>query len=128
MTARMRGWRIGALAALLALIVRLAVPIGFMPAAGAAALIPCPAQTNMPALPQMHGMHHDAPAHHDHDGGRQSCPFAGVAAVADFAAPVIPLLLPPLAIALAILRPVAVSPGLGLAAPPPPKTGPPVLR
>ena len=130
MTDHMRGWRIGALAALLALIVRLAVPIGFMPMAGAAALIPCPAQIALPMkIPAMHEMHHGKAAHDDHDADRRSCPFAGVAAVTDSAAPIAPLLpLVPQPVAHILVRPIAAMPGLGLAAPPPPKTGPPTVR
>jgi hypothetical protein len=128
--------------AALALLARMLVPAGFMPMAsaqGLPTLVICPgagprAPMAMPAMTMaMPGMttgqehkHHDAPAtSHDCD---HACPFGTMAAVVDLAS--LPPLLPfPLAMAATRLLPsLFARPGLGLAAPPPPKTGPPFVR
>lgn len=124
--------------AALALLARMLVPAGFMPmvsAQGVPTLVICTG-TGPIAIPahSMHGIEmghahqkqHDAPAT-SHDGDH-ACPFGAMAAVADLAGlpPVLPM---PFVVAAA--RPLSklfARPGLGLAAPPPPKTGPPSVR
>jgi len=127
-----------------ALAVRLLVPAGFMvgeTASGAPALILCPGQSvpDSPpsAMPGMHhGMAHIMPdgrlmSGHDteqqnHDPGTdRPCAFAAVGLAVDM--PVPPPLVapaPPPAFA-ALLGQAPGAPGHGLAAPPPPSTGPP---
>lgn len=121
-----------------ALAVRLLVPAGYMPMAGMAGLEICAGQTaDMPAMASMPGMGamHDAmqskahgkamPGDHDHD-----CGFgAAIGGAADLPTLILPAMLAPVALPAAFLHQLLVSPGLGLAAPPPPKTGPPsILR
>jgi hypothetical protein len=120
---------------LLALAVRLIVPAGYMPMAGHAALEICAGQVaDMPAMPAQHGMHamhnmgvkgmdhgKSMPGDHDHD-----CGFAAaVGGAADLPQLILPPVLPFASLAVFALREMAARPGLGLAAPPPPKTGPP---
>jgi hypothetical protein len=124
-----------------ALAVRLLVPAGYMPMAGQAGLEICAGQTaDMPAtasMPQsmqgmamhhatpMHGMDHNKanPGDHDHD-----CGFgAAVGGAAALPVLILPAMLAPVALHAAFVRQMLVRPGLGLAAPPPPKTGPPIL-
>ena len=126
-----------------ALAVRVLVPAGFMvgqTASGAPALVLCPGQNETP--PAMPGMHHDM-AHmmpdgsmmSGHDAGKQShdpgtdrpCAFAAVGLAVDMPIPA-PLLAPAPSPAFAALLSQAPSdPGRGLAAPPPPSTGPPAI-
>ena len=126
-----------------ALAVRLLVPAGYMPMAGQAGLEICAGQNadlhamaSMPGMGAMSGMAmHDAmhgtahgkamPGDHDHD-----CGFgAAVGGAADLPVLILPALLAPVALAQSFVRQMLVRPGLGLAAPPPPKTGPPsILR
>ena len=120
---------IAAIAIAVAILFRLAVPTGWMPAADQAfLLVPCPDQgVALPPRPAGHGAHATPDAEHDHQGAgdKQPCPFAGA---------VMPFDLPPLGpdaaaapapVELALSRPGATSVGQGLAAPPPPSTGPP---
>lgn len=136
--------RLGApLLALLAFafLLRIIVPTGWMPAHGTVGIMPCPSAAPVPAQVAQHGtgdhagmhaMHpggagHEqgAPAPDDH-GDKKGCDFAPLglawstpsAAAFDF----IPLPAQPL-LARA-LSPVRI--GQGLAAPPPPATGPPL--
>ena len=112
----------------LAIGVRAAVPAGWMPmtgADGATRLVLCPgndaAMTGMAMAATSPDRHHDpaAPAA-DHD-----CPF-GVAALAiDLAVPLAAPLGVGIATATVPVRSPALLPGRGLAAPPPPSTGPP---
>ena len=83
--------RVLALAAAVALFVRLLVPAGFMPqvAHGHVTIVSCPGV--MPAA--VHGGGHHAPAH---DGFERPCAFAAVAAAATVLAVAV-LLAPPLA-------------------------------
>jgi hypothetical protein len=123
-----------------ALAVRLLVPAGYMPMAGKAGLEICagqnadmPAMAAMPAMAPMahampmkaidHGKH--MPGDHDHD-----CGFgAAIGGAADLPVLILPALLAPVALAQAFVPQFTARPGLGLAAPPPPKTGPPsILR
>lgn len=130
-----------------ALAVRLMVPAGFMPMAGKAGLeicagqnadlaamgaMPGPMVLHGPATPHhaamaMHGMDHGKamPGDHDHD-----CGFASaVGGAADLPDLILPAMLAPVALPVAFVAQMIVRPGLGLAAPPPPKTGPPsILR
>jgi len=121
-----------------ALAVRLAVPAGYMPMSGKLALEICAGQNAdlaaMAAMPgmdpmdqamPMKGMDHgkSMPGDHDHD-----CGFgAAIGGAADLPALILPALLPPVALAAAFTPQLILRPGLGLAAPPPPKTGPPIL-
>ena len=123
-----------------ALAVRLLVPAGFMPMARKAGLEICAGQNaDMPAMASMPGMnmmHHAAPMQgmdhgqampgdHDHD-----CGFAAaIGGAADLPTLILPAMLAPVALPVAFVRQMIMRPGLGLAAPPPPKTGPPsILR
>ena len=117
--------RLGLWLAVLALAVRMLVPVGFMPAAGGpVALVACPdAGPIVHAMPGM--MHHaDHAPHADH-----RCPFGAVAgAVALLGAPILAGIVLPIALPRQIVLWTRPQPGPGLAAPPPPKTGPPFLR
>lgn len=112
----------------MAMLSRALVPAGWMPAAGAGGmrLVPCdgtgPAMAGAHIGTMHHGGHHDAPDRHD--GGSHPCTFASVTPGID--APEIAAPLPPIAarVAFASFR-ALVSIGHGLAAPPPPQTGPP---
>ena len=125
-----------------ALAVRLLVPAGYMPMAGKAGLEICAGQNadlaamasmpGMGAMPHhaampMHGMDHGKamPGDHDHD-----CGFASaVGGSADLPDLILPAMLAPVALPVAFVVQAIMRPGLGLAAPPPPKTGPPsILR
>lgn len=121
-----------------ALAVRLLVPAGYMPMAGQAGLEICASQTaDMPAMAAMPGMgamdhampmsgmdHGKAmPGDHDHD-----CGFgAAVGGAAALPTLILPALLAPVALPVAFVHLFTTRPGLGLAAPPPPKTGPPTF-
>jgi len=138
---KLQRWFAGCLIAL-ALAVRLLVPAGYMPMAGKAGLEICAGQNadlaaigsmpGMGAMPHhagmgMHGMDHGKamPGDHDHD-----CGFASaVGGSADLPDLILPAMLAPVALPVAFVVQAIVRPGLGLAAPPPPKTGPPsILR
>jgi hypothetical protein len=113
----------------LALFARMLVPAGFMPAAnGVPGLVICTGAGAMVLPVAAMPMEHQAPGDSHHDG-EHSCPFAPMAAAADLAAPLPAPVLPFLSIAAArVVLAIATRPGLGLAAPPPPKTGPPFFR
>lgn len=122
--------RITALLMALAMLARLLVPAGFMPMAGAGGaptLVMCTGTgpMAMPAMARADTRRHDPATGHD---AEHACPFATMAAAVDFAR----LPLPPLRFAAIVVgMPPAVhhaTSGRGLAAPPPPKTGPPLLR
>jgi hypothetical protein len=140
-------WRcFGAVGILLALLLRFAIPTGYMLAGdGSFAIVPCPAagpvapvlsnesdSAGMPgdhAMPMDHAMHGSMPHHHQEPAGHQdaSCPYAALSA------PVLPPE-PPLfqgieRLAFAefhvpVVRSLAMP---ALAAPPPPSRGPPIL-
>ncbi len=115
-----------------ALALRLLVPSGWMPVVDATGLHltlcsgsgPLEAPAPHPAMAGMAHHHHD---HHDHGGPDHPCAFAGLGLA--LAEPLLP------AIALSVLsaeaqpdrRPTLLTIGRGLAAPPPPATGPPTL-
>lgn len=126
-----------------ALAVRLLVPAGYMPMAGQAGLEICAGQTpdlpvinSMPmaSMPGMGAMDHAMPMHgaghgkampgdHDHD-----CGFgAAVGGAAALPTLILPPLLAPVAPPVSFVSLGIMRPGLGLAAPPPPKTGPPTF-
>jgi hypothetical protein len=128
----------------LALAVRLVVPAGFMPMAGKVGLEICAGQTaDMPAMPAMSAMpgmamgHHHAALMPGMDHGKpmsgasdHDCGFAAaIGGAADLPVLILPAMLAPVALPVAFVPQLRVRPGLGLAAPPPPKTGPPsILR
>jgi hypothetical protein len=129
-------WQLGLAALLLALAMRLLVPTGFMWEAGAnggAQLVPCSGMAPASNAPAMHGMHHMAMAGQAHEKGDEStdtnsheCAFSGLGGPLDLASPfVAPAALPRAILALPILTAQALTPGRGLAAPPPPSRGPP---
>jgi hypothetical protein len=119
--------RIGLLLLALAVFARVLVPAGYMPSTdGAPGLVICTGQGAMTLPVAAIPMKDHAPGDgHDHQADH-ACQFAAVATVADVAGtlpqPVLPFASFD-AVGFAIVT--AVRPGLGLAAPPPPKTGPP---
>lgn len=128
------GWRhILAALAVLALMLKLLVPAGFMPGTSLSQpIMLCPDQGTMPimAMDQV-GDHigHRDPAKSHHGDGEHPCPFAGVAAAATVADIVTPVLTPAFDSSLQLTAaPRAVVPGRGLAAPPPPSHAPPHTR
>lgn len=110
----------------LALLARLLVPAGFMPSIdGAPGVMICTGQGAMMVSAGALAGHGDGQDHHADHG----CPFASMAAAADQAAWPHVAILPVLAAEVArIALRTATHPGRGLAAPPPPQTGPPLLR
>jgi len=131
-TSRYRGLAVVLLVCALAM--RMLVPSGFMIAPGAhgAILVLCPGQGATPAAVP----HHMAMPGHDvtkHGGDHQGktadhpCAFASAGAAADLVSMVHPAAPTTRADFAPALFGVSAQPGLGLAAPPPPKTGPPAL-
>jgi hypothetical protein len=124
---------------LLALAARLLVPAGFMPATGAdgvTRLVMCSGMgpIEAPAEHIAHGASHQMamdhgdgtmPADHPDGQGDHACPFAVVAHAVDLGAGLADPVLYSVVVAAAAVPILFVRPGLGLAAPPPPKTGPP---
>lgn len=106
---------------------RLAVPAGFMPMAdahGRVTIMPCPGTMPAAATP-----HHGGKVHHQPDGEpAKPCAFAlSLAPASD--PPIAVAVMPPLA-SVEVAPPIRATrgaPGRGLAAPPPPATGPPAL-
>jgi hypothetical protein len=138
MRSRSSSVMIGPTAALLmalALLARMLVPSGFMPetsSGGILALVMCSGQGPM-AVPMHDGMQtaFSAAHHQDHQQPQSSdhtCPFAAAAAAAALAQ--VPQALMPFVVVegARLAASLFARPGLGLAAPPPPKTGPPLLR
>jgi len=128
-------WRATLLLAILAvaMLARALVPAGWMPAiqGDRVRLILCDGTATAAIAPvgAMAGMAHhgrDAPAHHPGGMPDHPCAFAGaVAALASPLAASPPILRPAAAVALPERRLVSI--GRGLAAPPPPPTGPPAF-
>jgi len=119
-----RLWALSILAS--ALLLRLVVPAGWMPgtaADGSIRIELCTGQGVVEAWVDGDGKLHDQPA--EKSANDQPCAYAGLGRA--FAAPVAPLLVAAIAVpAPPILSPAPiVSIGRGLAAPPPPATGPP---
>lgn len=113
---------VAVLLALVALLTRLAVPVGWMPAEGLR-LAPCPAAGPIATMSGAH--HHPAGKHGHKGGGGEACPFAAFAGAIDapMQPPLVTMPVPVTTLPLAIRLAVAI--GAGLAAPPPPATGPP---
>ncbi len=120
---------------LAALLLRIAVPQGWMPVrlADGWRIMLCPGSGAMPApdgtahaqMMAMPGMK-PMPAGQHHDAAEHPCAFSALAmALAEPAVPVVPA---PMALAATWLATIgrAVAIGRGLAAPPPPATGPPL--
>jgi len=134
-SSRYRGLAVALLVCALAM--RMLVPSGFMIAPGqGVTLILCPGQGAMPmAMPHdMAGMAmpgHDMGKHpgdkHQDKGDNLPCAFSPVGATANLVSVAHPV--PPRAVAATAptLFRIFAQPGLGLAAPPPPKTGPPAF-
>jgi len=134
-TSRYRGLTVVLLVCALAM--RMMIPSGFMiaPSAHGATLILCPDQGSVPVA-MTHKMGamampgHDMGKHggdHQGKGADHPCAFASAGAAADLVSivhPAAPLIRADFASA---LFGVSAQPGLGLAAPPPPKTGPPIF-
>jgi hypothetical protein len=124
---------------LLALAARLLVPAGFMPATGADGItrlvicsgmgpIDVPARHDANAVRHATAMHHggeDKPSHHQDGQGDHACPFAAVAHALNLGDAIAAAISYPVTVAAGAALILFVRPGLGLAAPPPPKTGPP---
>ena len=116
------------------LLLRLAVPSGWMPIVDGSGvhLTICTGMGPMAApsagmQAMMARDHHRMPTGQDHPDGDHPCPFAGFAL--SLAEPFSPALDPgAITIAATVLAiTTAVAVGRGLAAPPPPATGPPLL-
>lgn len=119
-----------ALAAMLlaaALFVRALVPTGYMAAPDARSITVtiCADASGSPRQVQVPlGEKHDAGQ--DHQDKHSPCAFAGMAAATP-AAPVLLAALAPVAAPAAPFAAQVVAIGRGLAAPPPPQTGPPII-
>lgn len=127
-----------------ALAMRVLIPSGFMlmPDAHGATLVTCPGQGATPvAMPhEMDAMtmpghdmgngqeEHQPDRDHSDKTSDHACAFAPAGAAADLAAAVHPTAPSGIGDAATALFHTFARPGLGLAAPPPPKTGPPLLR
>ena len=113
-----------------ALALRLLVPQGWMPVSDAHGfrLTLCsgtgPMDMPMASMPGMAAQHDKSG--HDQPAAEHSCPFANLALA--LAEPVVPALTSPTVFTVEAIdpRPLAVTIGRGLAAPPPPSTGPPL--
>lgn len=108
-----------------ALLLRIAVPGGWMPGEQGRWIELCTAQGSLTAFVDARGkLHHGDPA--DAEKAKQHCAFAGLGGALDRPAAVEP---PTVAPAYAPLptRIASASVGRGLAAPPPPSTGPPSI-
>jgi hypothetical protein len=132
---------VGGLLVLLALLLRFAIPAGYMLSPdGALAVVPCPAAAAVPApapmpMPMAHDHHmHMAhadqhePASHDHSShAGDRCPFGALSAPATLPAPPLALALPRPVFANTPVRAEQAPRVAALAAPPPPSRGPPLL-
>jgi hypothetical protein len=113
-----------------ALLLRLAVPEGWMPAQTSHGwrLTICTGMGPLEAMPDMamdHGANKGTPGNHDKAGS--ICPFAGLGlATAEPFTPPFPFIAP-IVTATAFPLHDIVTIGRGLAAPPPPPTGPPAI-
>lgn len=125
--------RTGLVLVAFALMVRILVPAGYMAAAGAGgapAIVICTGEGALAITVEADGTARKTPVDDGHSDTSQSdhpCAFAG--ATTPLAAPSLALAAAPLAVeaAAAPSLPAHQRPGLGLAAPPPPTTGPPLL-
>ena len=111
--------------------VRVIVPQGFMWATGADGsprMVECSGMGPMPApVAHQHGHQHGQDGKHDHDGktGDHICAFAAASLAVDLAGDFHPAATHVAPTAAPVALHIFARPGLGLAAPPPPKTGPP---
>ena len=121
-------------ALLCVLLARTAVPAGWMPMAtadGGIMLAPCSGMgaTTLAAddMAGMSGHHADADhnRHHPDPGGDHPCSGAGIAVALDAPRVLLAPVLPAVTTAI-VARAFVVTIGQGLAAPPPPQTGPPI--
>lgn len=111
----------------LAVMTRALVPTGWMPSTASGQwVILCSGAGQITAWVDAKGQVHKdgAPAS---KSVSPDCAFAGLGAGFDLTKSVVPPLSPIVPAALLLLRPWATQVGQGLAAPPPPKTGPPNL-
>lgn len=117
---RMRGFALALVA--LAILLRIAIPAGWMPSTGGIGITLCtgygPVRVTM-ALPG----HHDGKA--DAAAREHPCAFAGFVTALAEPADVFAAVLPPAVAAVFAPALLSVAIGHGLAAPPPPPTGPP---
>ena len=109
----------------LALVVRALVPTGWMPVATDQGIRfeLCAGQ----AMPPAAGMHHRHKGESQQTAPDHVCAFAGLGLAADTAPPPVMLALAPAPVPVAAPRALTVAIGRGLAAPPPPATGPPAF-
>jgi len=120
--------RYATLLAVLALGLRILIPSGWMPAADRIGLMPC-FGTAAPMASTTRMAHHAASRREGHDKsdqGDKTCAFVGFAGL--LAEPDAPASAPALLVTQS-LPPIFAAPatvGAGLAAPPPPPTGPPI--
>ena len=113
--------------AALALAVRVLVPAGYMPADGKGLQITlCTGDGMVTAWVDEQGNLHKGEKAPDGKGDHP-CAFTGVAALAQADSPADALELPALASHVPSARITHAAPGRGLAAPPPPQTGPPLF-
>ena len=104
-----------------AIALRLLVPVGWMPAPGGGLMI-CDGVA--PAIHAAHRGGHDQPAGHQQE---HPCAFAALSLAMAPPATVPTVLAPATLTTGGRLAPLSVSVGRGLAAPPPPATGPPAF-
>jgi hypothetical protein len=113
---------------LCALLGRVAVPTGYMIAASN--------QNGLPVFQMCNGSgpmamatdaRHNPDQHEEHKSADHPCAFAAASTAVDLAAVLHPVAPTTMAAATAYTALSFARPGLGLAAPPPPKTGPPFL-
>jgi hypothetical protein len=122
------GRALGLAVLLLAMLLRIAIPAGWMPAGDGQRIMPCPGM----AMPMPMGAHRAPSGHHDAPDPAKS--QGDVCAFAAFAMPLLTPDDPWTAPVLVIVQTwtaagfaVAVAIGRALAAPPPPQTGPPLF-
>lgn len=112
----------------LALMARLLVPAGFMPDTGRGfAITICSGNMSAPAWIDSQGKVHKGEQRQDH-GTDHPCAFAGFAAALDAPSIASAMLAKATSAIASPAFPLAVAIGRGLAAPPPPATGPPTLH
>lgn len=111
----------------LALLLRMLIPVGFMPATGQGfAITLCNGMAAMPDEIDKHG-HVDKGQNTPDERGQHPCAFVGFSSVLDYSTFADASILHPMAnVARVPLPSFAVAIGRGLAAPPPPSTGPPM--
>jgi hypothetical protein len=120
--------RIALFVVLCALAVRMTIPAGWMPSAERSFAVTVCAGVNMSTVwvDTKGKIHKTDPAKHQ-AADHEPCAFAGMAMVADIPTSIAE---PPLSQGfdgIAAISPIPASIGKGLAAPPPPSTGPPIL-